>query len=69
MINYKVMAWEEMAQIVYAIYKEMKRRNPIGVNLYAPTVKYAALLLDEIARAETTRCTCEAGPGTEKELR
>jgi hypothetical protein len=38
-----------MSEIVHSIWVEMKNRNPIGVNMYAPTVKAASDLLDEIA--------------------
>ena len=49
MIYAKTMTWAQMAETVDAIHTEMKRRNPIGINLYAPTVKAAVFLLREIA--------------------
>ena len=61
-VNFKKMTWAEMAQTVDSIHTEMKRRNPIFINAYAPTVKHAALLLKEIARGEAGNFTSECGP-------
>lgn len=62
MLDCSEMSWEQMSGIVHSIWKEMKRRNPIGINMYAPAVKYASDLLDEIAEAEAEHATSEAGP-------
>lgn len=51
-----------MSKLVLAVYSEMKRRNPIGVNCYAPTVKAASLLLREIAEGESGNFSSECGP-------
>ena len=61
-MNFKKMTWAQMAQTVDAIHTEMKRRNPIGINLYAPTVKHATYLLKEIAGGEARNFTSECGP-------
>ena len=61
MIDYKCLTWEDMSAIVNEIAIEMKRRNPIGINMYAPTVKAAAYLLKEIADAEADNPTSEVG--------
>ena len=61
-MNFKKMTWAQMAETVDAIHTEMKRRNPIGINLYAPTVKHAAFLLREIAGGEAGNFTSECGP-------
>ena len=56
------LTWQEMSDIVLSVHTEMKRRNPIGINFYAPTVKVAAELLEEIAGGEADNFTSEAGP-------
>jgi hypothetical protein len=56
------MTWAQMAKTVHAIHAEMKRRNPIFINAYAPTVKLAAELLGEIAGGEASNFTSECGP-------
>ena len=61
-MNFKKMTWAQMAETVDAIHTEMKRRNPIGINLYAPMVKHAAFLLREIAGGEAGNFTSECGP-------
>ena len=61
-MNFTKMTWAQMAETVDAIHTEMKRRNPIGINLYAPTVKTAANLLREVAGAEAGNFTSECGP-------
>jgi hypothetical protein len=60
--DYDKLTWKEMAETVAAFAKEMKRRNPIGVNLYVPIVRHAAELLDDISTAESVNFTCETGP-------
>jgi hypothetical protein len=56
------LTWMEMSKIVLSIHKEMKRRNPIGVNFYAGHVKCAADLLEEIAGGEAYNFSSECGP-------
>lgn len=59
MLDCKELTWEQMAEIVHSIWVEMKERNPIGINMYAPTVKAASELLDEIAEGEKDNPTSE----------
>ena len=51
-IDYKKLTWRELAQLVLEVWRETKRRNPIGVNAYAPSIFKAAELLVEITNAE-----------------
>lgn len=67
MLDCTEMTWSQMSEIVHSIWVEIKRRNPIGINMYAPVVKTAADLLDEIAEAEADHFTCEAGPREPKQ--
>lgn len=65
-IDYSKLTWMEMSEIVHHIWVEMKDRNPIGINCYAPAVNHAADLLNEIARAEADNFTSECGPKESK---
>jgi len=62
MLDCKKMTWAQMAKTVHAIHAEMKRRNPIWINAYAPAVDAAAHLLDEIADGEAYNFSSECGP-------
>jgi hypothetical protein len=62
MIDCKKLTWMQMSKLVLAVHTEMKRRNPIFVNAYAPTVLAAGTLLREIAEGEVGNFTSEAGP-------
>jgi hypothetical protein len=61
-MDIKKMTWKQIAKTVHAIHAEMKRRNPVWINAYAPTVKHAAEFLDEIANCEAEEFTSECGP-------
>lgn len=61
-IDYKKLTWMQMSRIVLSVHKEMKRRNPIGINMYAPYVQASAALLDEISLGEIDNFTSECGP-------
>lgn len=56
------LTWREMSKIVLSVHTEMKRRNPIGVNCYAPTVRQAAELLHEISEGEAYNFSSCCGP-------
>jgi hypothetical protein len=60
------MTWCEMRDVVRALVIEMKRRNPIGINLYTGPLYSAYAGLDEIAKAERVHRTAEHGPGIDK---
>jgi hypothetical protein len=62
MIDCKKMTWMQMSRLVLAVHKEMKRRNPIFINAYAPTSLAAGTLLREITEGEAGNFTSEAGP-------
>lgn len=66
-LDYTQLAWEEMVAVIRALQIEMKRRNPIGINMYMGPMYAAHAALDEIARAEKDHPTCEAGPGVDEE--
>lgn len=57
--DYSKVKFAEMADDVVAMQLELKRRNPIGVNLYVPAFVSLALDLREIAAAEKENPTCE----------
>lgn len=59
------MTFEQMAHRIQAIWLEMKRRNPIGINFYEGPFYEAQARLMEIHRAEQINPTCEAGPGVD----
>lgn len=58
----EVLQYSQMADIVKAIYKELKRRNPIGVNAYTEGLAQAHADLAEISGAEVGNFTSECGP-------
>jgi hypothetical protein len=62
MLDCTEMTWSQMSEIVHSVWVEMKRRNPIGINAYAPAVRRASDLLDEISEAEADNFTSETGP-------
>lgn len=62
MLDCSQLTWTQMSEIVHSIWVEMKKRNPIGINMYAPTVKAASYLLGEIAEGEADNFTSESGP-------
>ena len=62
MIDCSEMTWKQMSDTVFSIWKEINKRNPIGINLYSPTVLSAGMLLDEIANGEADNFTSECGP-------
>ena len=62
MKNPKSMTFAEMTLAVEQMREELKRRNPLGVNMYVPYLYKARLALDEISRAEKNNRTCECGP-------
>jgi hypothetical protein len=61
-IDYSQLTWKQMSNIVLAIHKEMKRRNPIGINCYAGYVETAAAALLEISGGEADNFSSESGP-------
>lgn len=60
--RYSRTQYSEMADIVRDILAEVKRRNSIGVNLYASHILAAELSLREIAEGEKWNFTSECGP-------
>jgi hypothetical protein len=61
-IDYAKLTWKQMSNIVLSVHKEMKRRNPIGINFYAGIVKGASDSLKEISGGEADNFTSECGP-------
>jgi hypothetical protein len=62
-VDYKKLTFLQMANMIRAIWEEMKRRNPIGINFYGSPFAGAVSALEEIHHAEKDHHTCEAGPG------
>lgn len=67
--DYSKVKFAEMADDVVAMQLELKRRNPIGVNLYVPAFVGLALDLREIATAEKENPTCETVVRVKPEIR
>lgn len=57
--------YAEMAAVILAIRDEVKRRNSIGVNLYAAYITDAYLAVKEISEGEKDNFTSECGPKEE----
>ncbi len=56
------MTYADMADLVQEILFEIKRRNPIGVNLYTQPLAAASNALKEISMGEVSNFTSEVGP-------
>ena len=63
------MTWFERACCIRALWTEMKRRNPIGINCYEGSMAGAYFAVEEIAKAEKINPSAEAGPGIDKKKR
>lgn len=62
MLDCSQLTWEQMSDLVRAVWLETKRRNPLGVNAYQPMFQTTIDALDEIDEAERNNPTSEAGP-------
>lgn len=56
------MTYRQMVDLIKAVGVEVKRRNPIGVNLYIDRIREAWYAVDEIATGEASNFTSECGP-------
>jgi hypothetical protein len=56
------LTFQDMADIIELMRKETKRRNPLGVNAYIPSIRAAFEAFEEIAEGERNNRTCEEGP-------
>jgi hypothetical protein len=65
-MDLKKMTFAQLVGVVESVWLEVKRRNPIGVNMYGGPFSAAAANLREIGKAEKSNPTCEAGPGVKK---
>ena len=63
--DFKKLTFNQLALVVESVWAEVKRRNPIGVNMYGGGFAQAAFDLREIEEAEKDNPTCEAGPGVQ----
>ncbi len=61
-IDLSKLTYRQMANLIEGIGAEIKHRNPIGVNLYMPPLRYAWTAVDEIANGEASNFTSESGP-------
>jgi hypothetical protein len=68
-LDFSQFTWRELGLVVRALWTEMKRRNPIGINCYEGALANAFFAVDEITKAEKSNPTCEAGPGIDKPKR
>lgn len=64
-MDYTKLTWNELADVIIGVWLEMRRRNPIGINMYSRPLMTAYHAVKEIAEAEKDNLTAEAGPGTE----
>jgi hypothetical protein len=62
----ETMTYAEMHELVRLLWAEVKRRNPIGVNVYTGLL-HAAFDLKEISAAEALHFTSEHGPREPKQ--
>ena len=60
------LTWNELASLILDVWFAMKRRNPIGINMYGGALHGAYAAVKEIADAEDDNPTAEAGPGVDK---
>lgn len=65
-LDFTQFTWEELGLVIRAVWTEMKRRNPIGINMYEGAMLQSFSAIDEIGKAEKDNPTCEAGPGIDK---
>lgn len=63
------MTYRQMADLIEAVGVEVKRRNPIGVNMYLQPVRVAWAMISEIADGEASNFTSECGPREPKPSR
>jgi hypothetical protein len=56
------LSYLDMAKTVRSIRRELKRRNPIGVNFYTGNLDAAAADLEEVSAGEIANFTSECGP-------
>jgi hypothetical protein len=61
------MSFDQMSDLVRSVWLELKRRNPIGVNMYAGAFAEVIRILNGVGEAEEVNATCEAGPGIDLE--
>jgi hypothetical protein len=62
MLDCTEMTWEQMSEIIASIREEAERRNPIGINMYVPSLIHAEEMLLEIAGGEADNPTSDSGP-------
>ncbi len=65
MIDYTKLSFQQMADEIESMRIELKRRNPIFVNLYTPDLDNAVSALEEIHQCELRNPSCEYGLGVE----
>lgn len=62
MLDCSQLTYQQMADLVRAVWIELKDRNPIGVNAYTAALAQAVTDLEEIHEAEIDNFTSESGP-------
>lgn len=62
MPKYSRTTYAKMARDIALIAEELKRRNPIGVNMYHGAVVNASLAMLEVSEGEKWNFTSECGP-------
>jgi hypothetical protein len=58
-MDYTKLTWNELALVILNVWVEMKRRNPIGINMYGGLLAHAYEAVKEIAEAELDNPTSE----------
>jgi hypothetical protein len=58
-MDYTKLTWNELALVILNVWVEMKRRNPIGINMYGGALSGAYNAVKEIAEAELDNPTSE----------
>ena len=56
------LTYRQMADLVRSVRTEVKKRNPIFVNVYTQSLDEAVAALEEISGGEARNFTSESGP-------
>lgn len=67
--DYTKLTFDQLADEIAAIWCEVKRRNPIGVNTYTRYFVDVASVLADLYVSESLHATCEAGPEFDAEMK
>lgn len=61
-LSFSQHTYADMASLVLSIREEIKKRNPIFVNIYIVPIDNAVRAIESIAHGESENFTSECGP-------